>query len=159
MYKTKVSLLLGKARSIRSNLKDGESVFDPKMIDDPEFHMYQIMIGKSMLNLLEYVKQNYHSHFKDLKIEEFEHFSLHTFQDISVSDQTESNISSVMLNRKPSENHISVITVKENNLSARDIYLICGVGQLEPYQFFINFSVTDQALRNLKGAPSISFAD
>jgi hypothetical protein len=160
MYKTKVSLLLGKARSIKSNQKDGESVFDPKMIDDPEFHMYQIMIGKSMLNLLEYIKQNYQSHFKDLKIEEFEHFSLHTFQDISVSDQnTESHISSIMGNRKGSENHISVITVKENNLSARDIYLICGIGQLEPYQFFINFSVNDQALRNMKGAPSISFAD
>lgn len=78
LYKNKVTMLLNKARNIKSQMKE-ESSFDAKFIDDPEFHMYQIMIGKSMLNLLEYIKQNYNSHFKDLKIDEYEHFTLHTF--------------------------------------------------------------------------------
>jgi len=50
--------------------------FDPRDIQDPEFMTSQIMVGRSMLNMLEYIRQNYSTHFKDLKIEDIEHIDI-----------------------------------------------------------------------------------
>lgn len=74
------------------------SSFDPRDINDPEYQASQIMVGRSMLNLLEYIKQNYTTHFKDLKIEEIENIdiSLLNFRNQTLETQNMSSTNSIM---------------------------------------------------------------
>ena len=55
---------------------DNTDNFDSREINDPEFHTAQLMVGRSMLNMLEYIRQNYHTHFKDLMIQDFENIDI-----------------------------------------------------------------------------------
>ena len=43
--------------------------FDSQSITDPEFKSMQIMVGRSMMNIMIYIQQNYLSHFKDIKVD------------------------------------------------------------------------------------------
>jgi hypothetical protein len=54
LYRNKISALLVKARNMRNQMNS--SSFDPREISDPEYQASQIMVGRSMLNLLEYIK-------------------------------------------------------------------------------------------------------
>ena len=49
---------------------------DLREIDEPEFVASQIMVGRSMLNLLDYIFQNYQSHFKDVVIDDIENIDI-----------------------------------------------------------------------------------
>lgn len=68
LYKTKIQGLLIKAQMIRDQVEN-EPSFDARYISDPEYNVHQLMIGRSMINILGYIKHNYHTHFRDVKIE------------------------------------------------------------------------------------------
>ena len=51
--------LLQKARQLCREAQLQGLEFDPKNITDGEYQANQIMVGRSMLNMLEYIKQNY----------------------------------------------------------------------------------------------------
>lgn len=73
VYRNKLLTLLVKANAIKA--QNGE-IIDLREIDDPEFVASQIMVGRSMLNLLAYINENYQTHFKEVVIDDIENIEL-----------------------------------------------------------------------------------
>lgn len=194
LYRSKISGLLVKAKNLRNTSRDSQS-FDPRYISDPEFNVLQLMVGRSMVNMLEYIHQNYNTHFKGLFIDDIEKidlelmgYEIHRGRNISFDKATDEvysqkpsssgnnslkspthaimignpNSKSELIPSKDSfefekqktmspsqnprndSNNIAFISVESSTiqtLSAKDIYLICGEGQLEPYRYFINYDI------------------
>jgi hypothetical protein len=69
LYKTKIKGLLLKAQMVRNQVEN-DSTFDPRYISDPEYNVHQLMIGRSMINILEYIRLHYPTYFKDVKIDD-----------------------------------------------------------------------------------------
>ena len=68
VYRNKLISMLMKAKHLKQIMTKNNIQFDPRNIEDPEYQASQIIVGRSMMNMLEYIKQNYQTHFKDVKI-------------------------------------------------------------------------------------------
>ena len=181
LYRNKVSTLLVKAKNIKIQMQQEGNQFDLKDINDPEFNTAQLMVGRSMLNMLEYIRQNYVTHFKDLKITNIEDIDIAMLaynngemtdtQSIFTGSEKTNHLSMKLTSQRSNENPDSKSEIiRESNsdlvydksrvsgkkgadpmgymsllskqsISTKDIYLICGAGQLEPYKKFITLDM------------------
>lgn len=80
IYKVKVQELWKKASILKKDAIVNGRSFDIRDVQDPDYQTFQIVVGRAMLNLLEYIKQNYQSHFKDLQINGANAFDRQFFQ-------------------------------------------------------------------------------
>lgn len=79
IYKVKVEELWKKANILKKDALVNKRPFDIRNVQDPDYQTFQIVVGRAMLNLLEYIKQNYQSHFKDLIINDNNAFDVELF--------------------------------------------------------------------------------
>ena len=130
-----------------------------------------------MLNMLEYIRINYNTHFKDLKINAIENIDINMlgYDDQGMSDtksiftgsektnqlsqmkyEKESDSKSEIIGRESGaqssleydKNRVSgrqskdpLFNLSKHSMSTKEIYLICGAGQIEPYKKFISLDL------------------
>ena len=70
VYRNKVINLHMMARALKKRMEERGAQFDPRNANDPQYQALQIMVGRSMMNMLEYINQHYESHFKYLAVDE-----------------------------------------------------------------------------------------
>ena len=61
--------LLYKTRALKIKYKLENKLFDVLDCDDADYKAMLYMAGRSMRNMLEYIKQNYKSHFSGITID------------------------------------------------------------------------------------------
>jgi hypothetical protein len=72
IYKKRLLELLYKTRALKNKYDKDNVLFDALDCDDVDFKTMLFKAGMSMRNILEYVKQNYKTHFKGITIDKIE---------------------------------------------------------------------------------------
>lgn len=114
IYRVKVKNLLKSAQHLCAEARLLGQKFDPKNIIDGEYQAKQILVGRSMLNMLEYIKQNYNSHFKGLIINDIGKLDLNAFEDDISDNSSVLPTKSTFLSQQKTERSVSANTNMAN---------------------------------------------
>ena len=68
LYKNKLLKLLQKGRKYKQNAISNSIAFEPNDIQDAEYKEMIMNAGRAMWNLLEYIKNNYKTHFNGITV-------------------------------------------------------------------------------------------
>ena len=123
-----------------------------------------MVVGRAMLNLLEYIKQNYQSHFKDLKINEINAFDFEIFQQIKDNLTTVSMTSGIKSSKNLSGSLSPFSSMRrggkntspsahssrsvENQVSFEELYVIAFPNFLDSYEKFVDKEVRQDVNRD-----------